>query len=523
MATYFCDTGLTTGDNNGTTMDHAYRTIKAAMERASYGTGDILWIRRRSTESPTADITPAATSDATVASPIRFIGWPRTTKAITSSDWTNGSTSVTVDDADMSRGHLGRYITAPSGKKYLITRVVDASTIIIDREYSGSTVTNQAATIHADEDYTEAQAIDDSAWTIKKADWNADAHTLPVIDFGTGVFNVNIAGNGPFVLSNIDFKDSADTAGTISFTSTPTMQFTGCLFSQSNNAPCVTCASGAASFRVDRCVFAGSSSGASQVLMSLARMIALVTNSALYGAGDFGLALLNGVYTFDNVNIGVEIGNGDDDISFATNCNIYGKDLLLGGTVGLVQITGSTVGLSDIGIIMIENYAKILGANRILTNTLSTITRYPVVAGSGDPYKRTGGADDVIQVALKGANDARPTGMEVQAAEWRFWADTTSKSYRVYCQQVAMPTLTAAQAFLEATYVDEYDDTSEYHTTKVVSDESITVRSGADDWGQYLEVTGIQPAVAGWVTIRLMVQWYDADGYLYVDPLVVVS
>jgi hypothetical protein len=36
-------------------------------------------------------------------------------------------------------------------------------------------------------------------------------------------------------------------------------------------------------------------------------------------------------------------------------------------------------------------------------------------------------------------------------------------------------------------------------------------------------VTGIQPAVAGWVTIRLMVQWDDADGYLYVDPLVVVS
>jgi hypothetical protein len=57
----------------------------------------------------------------------------------------------------------------------------------------------------------------------------------------------------------------------------------------------------------------------------------------------------------------------------------------------------------------------------------------------------------------------------------------------------------------------------------VVSDESITVRSGVDDWDQYLEVTGIQPAVAGWVTIRLMVQWSDADGYLYVDPLVVIT
>jgi hypothetical protein len=522
MATYYCDTGLASGDNDGTTMDDAYRTIKAAFERNAYGAGDILWVRRRSAHTNDgADITPNAASDGTTIAPIRFVGWPRTTKAVTSSDWTQGSTAVVIDDADMSRGHLGRWITAPDGKQYLITHVVDASNIVIDREYVGSTVTNQNATIAADEDYTEAQAIDDSAWTIKKTAWNGDAHTLPTIDFGANAYQLNITGtNGPWVLANLDFLDSTDSAGVISATGCRFIFFTGCLFYQSQNSRIITTTSIMAF--ITRCIITGAGSGNAQRLLYLTQSFVYLKDSAVYAAG------VNAMYAetstsveLNNVNIGVEASDAAYDIRKVGFGSFIGLDVKLGGTNGLIELSSDTS--RDNTSIKFDNYGKILGAQRRFTAATQTSARKAVVAGSGDPYKRSGGSDDVLEIFRNYSGGARAPGWENEEIRWRFWADTTSKSYRVYCQQVAMSTLTAAQAFLEATYVDEYADATAYHTARVVSDETITVRSGADDWDQYLEVTGIQPAVAGWVTIRLMVQWYDVDGYLYVDPLVVIT
>jgi hypothetical protein len=525
MATYYCDTGLASGANNGTSFDNAYRTIKAAFERNSYGTGDILWVRRRSTHTHDgASITPNAASDATEASPIRWIGWPRTTVAITSSDWTNGSTAVVIDDGGMTRvAHQGRYITGPDGKDYLITRVVDANNIVICSEYTGSTVTNQAATIAADEDYAEAQAIDDSAWTIKKAAWNGDAHTLPSVDFGANAFNLQLGGTvGPLVIKNMEFRNSNNSLGTIYARRTFAFTFEGCLFYQDQNTMGIN-AQSEMNLLFERCIFEGNSAGSSQILLSIGSgVIALARNSAIYNSGDYGMSMRGSAY-LENVNIGVEQSNDDDDINLVeTTSAVTGKNVKLGGTNGLIDFAVFGGKKINEQCARFENYGKILGAQRTWfgSNTTNFTTRLPVVAGSGDPYKRSGGSDDVLQIFCR---TARAPGWEIPVAQWHFWADTTSKSYRVYCQQVAIPTITAAQAFLEATYVDEYDDTSEYHTARVVSDETIAVRSGADDWSQYLEVTGIEPAVAGWVTIRLMVQWDDADGFLYVDPMVVIT
>jgi hypothetical protein len=518
MANYYCDTGLGTGDNNGTTMDHAYRSIKTAFERG-FASTDTLWVRRRSAfASATSSITIAGQNGDTAL--VRLIGWPRTTKAVTSSDWTNGSTGVVIDDADMSRGHLGRFITAPDGKQYLITKVTDASNIVIDREYVGATVTNQTATIAADEDYTEAQAIDDSAWTIKKTAWNGDAHTLPTIDFESTAYQVvGTANHQGFSLRNLDMKNG--TGILAYFNGCPRLSVIGCLFSTSANNTLMYFRAGSTGF-IRRSILVGSSSGGSQrpIAVENTHMVR-VEDCALYNAGNSGLYISISSVQLINVNIGVEDANDAYDIGTSGNCRLIGFDVKLGGTNG--QVTVSYNRPPDLfQNLSIENFGKILGANRTYSNFApnQVYTKVPVVAGSGDPYKRSGGADDVLQIRC--IQTGSP-GFEMQAAEWRFWADTSSKSYRIYCQQVAMATLTAAQAFLEATYIDGYADATAYHTARVVSDEEITVRSGVDDWDQYLEVTGIQPAVAGWVTIRLMVQWTDADGHLYVDPLVVIT
>jgi len=223
MANYFVDS--TNGDDtdDGTTMDDGpgggvgcWATIEHAHEAGGLAAGDTVWVRRIHVEyagNPTSDINTAYSG--IPKNPIKTIGWPRNTHAIASSDWTNGSTAVVVDDADMDREkHQGRFVTGPDGFDYLITKVTDASNIVIDREYAGGTVANQAATILADEDYALAQAIDDSAWVIKKADWNADADDLPCLDFKDQAFQLYI--NTRYLeFVNLEFRDSSDVRGFI--------------------------------------------------------------------------------------------------------------------------------------------------------------------------------------------------------------------------------------------------------------------------------------------------------------------
>ena len=196
MANYFVswDDGDDTDD--GTTMDDgpgsgtgAWKTVEHALEAGGLSAGDIVWVRRTSHELPTSDIAPIY--DGTAVAPMQVIGWPRAAHSIASADFVNGSTSVNVDDNDMVREqHLGRWLTGPDGKDYLITRVADSATLIIDREYVGSTASNEAVTIKADEDWVAdmgtAYGFDDSGWTIKETTWDADADDLPQIDVNGG-------------------------------------------------------------------------------------------------------------------------------------------------------------------------------------------------------------------------------------------------------------------------------------------------------------------------------------------------
>lgn len=517
MANWFVDTTLATGNNDGTTMDDAWQSIETAMEYASVATGDYIWIRRVSGFSgPSSDITLGKAG--TTGAWITYLGWPRNSHAISSSDWTNGSTEVTVDDADMDREkHQGRYVTGPDGNTYLITRVVDADTIIIDREYVGSTVTNEGATIAADEDYATAQAIDDAAWTVKKTDWNADADDLPLIDFGNT--NYKFAPNKNNVsIRNMEFQDGCNstTYYAIIHGASYCMEYVGLLVKTTYNARGVFHSFGV---KLKRCIVEGSGAGNTSNQGIYAS--GWIEDSAVYNCGSYGIFAPSSLY-LRNVNIGVEQANVVQDIA-CTDAYISGYDVKLGGTNGYIYNANSRTP-TRIPSCVIENYQKVLGAH-IGVHGAATPYKTDVVAGSGDPYKRTGGADSVIQfdsttVAYgdKGINDYEIYRCIISA-------NTDSKSYRIYIQSYDYgSTLTADEIWLACTYVSDYDDTTEYATTMVVSDETVAMRSGADDWSQYIEVTGIQPAVAS--NVHLVVHFTgrsDADGVLFVDPMVVIS
>ena len=163
MATYFVDAVNGNNGNTGLDMDNAWQTLAYAMTNAV--AQSTVWIRRNLNETAAALLAPA--NQGVQATPHRFIGWPRAEETgPTGASWTNGSTTVDlVTGLTMDREkHVGRMAVAPDGYEYIITQITDANTFIIDREYSGATVTTTAGafTINEDPDYDEAQLIDDS-------------------------------------------------------------------------------------------------------------------------------------------------------------------------------------------------------------------------------------------------------------------------------------------------------------------------------------------------------------------------
>lgn len=520
MANWFVDTGLASGSNNGTSMDNAWQSIKTAFESTTKAAGDFIWIRRTSSYDGSAgkvNVRQAGTPN----NPYRFIGWPRAQHDISSSDWTNGSNEVTVDDADMSREkHQARYIIAPDGKRYLITRVVDSDTIMIDREYPGTTVTNNStAYIEADDYYTEAQAIDDSSWTIKKTDWNGDSDDLPHIDFGTTASYLDYTTYTLRWIEHICLRISGGVNvsgyGAVR-NSYGKCAYVGCLFKQTNNA-CVGMIS-YCSFR--RCTFEGGGSGAGSSNIGIYGSYHILVDCAVYNFDRAGI--LGSNFYIQNCNFGVELPNYSMDINSGAGAVTKGIDVKLGGYASEVQ-EGS--GVLWTGLVSFENYGKVLGASKFWGNAgqYSINAVVPVVDGSGDPYKRTGGSDKVIAAYSRSHvsyNGVTMDGAREYLLDYSFAVDTTQRTYRVYVQRSSIAAL--AKLRLEALYVDSYDDDSEYHLATAYSDESVAERSGADDWSQYVEVT-VQPAVSSVVKIRLDVSWYDDTSYLYIDPLVEIS
>jgi len=508
MANYYVDSNSGDNGDNGTTQALAWATIEYAVESGGISAGDIIWVRRTHAEysgDPTSHITPAAAGNRNSHKSV--IGWPRAAipnTTITSATWTNGSTTVDlVVGVTLDREkHCGRWATAPNGKKFLITQITDSNTLIIDREYSGATVTltNGKFQIEADEDYSDRPSDIDG--------WDSDADDLPVIDFRNTAYYIE---NSFFWRwKNLEIRDSNYTIGCMYLAASSAI---GCLFHQDNDKRIIYMIAG----YIDRSIFEGSSSGSSQAGISNATYPSVIKNTAIYNMGNDGLE--NFVGRLENVNIGVEAVNDGADIAHAGL--IGGRDVKLGSTIKVDAATPEYSLYKDF-IVKIENYQKILGDHKTFAVT-QIISSKDVVDGSGDPYKRSGGADKIIEVNCQDSDGAAVPERAVVAFEHEFEApDTASRSFRYYvqCKDLA---LSADELWLEVEYVDSYDDTSEYTITREESDEACTIRSGVSDWDQYIEVTGIQPAVASKIRIRCFVAKYDADGYIYIDPQTVVS
>jgi hypothetical protein len=531
MANRFVDPENGNNANNGTTTDLAWQTVKHAKESGGVTAADKTWWRRahsdddeRTIEIPAgpADITP--NYDGTAAAPLYFIGAPRAQHNIASSDWTNGSDLITIDDNDMVRTrHQARYIIGPDGKRYFIERVVSSSQIQIDRPYPSTTASNSAlAYIEEDEDYDEFAAIDDSTWTIKLTGaganrWADDPDDVPCIDFNSAAYQLLLSGDPWHVFKNMEIKDSIDANGVI-YTSGDNVcvYFRNCLLAQDSNAYVVR-GSGTNLIILRACTIEGNSTGSGQ--HGIYAGVFWFIDCAIYNMGGSGIRWIDGY--LENVSVGYNIANDSLDLMMYSGSNLLGRDVRLGGTNGYVEY--STSGMRAKNPIRFENYGKVLGKHK--TFYLNALTTESFVTDGIDPNpdQRAGGAAKLIKILCNtttGVSALTDFVHDIPLGE--FEMPTGSRTFRFYVQSLVA--LAASQLWLEAEYVDVYDDEDEYHSGKILSDETISVRTGHDDWSQYLEVT-LNPAVASKVRITAKVSYYNATAtnYIYIDPKCVIS
>jgi hypothetical protein len=519
---WYADEGLATGADDGTSPADAFRTVKQLVEHAAFNAANVNkgWIRRTSSVTMGAIWNPA--DDGTAALPIQFIGWPRPAipnTTITQADWTNGSTQVdNVVGITLDREkHAGRYVTAPDGFQYLITRVgfnaaggAVADMLLLDREYAGVTVTTTSGKfqIEADEDY-------DDRPTAGKAPWDGDAIDLPIIDGNDGNFYFNLAGDQWYEFRNLELRDSGGNNGII-LTNGVVFGMTGCLISTDQNKRAVTFAT--TDVCLKRIIIEGSGAGASQFGVLFQSSNARCEDMAVYNMGDIGiLTTTNGTVYLDNVNVGVEVANGDDDISVTNNTlgHLTGKDVKLGGTNGYVSL-----GNFHSPSVHIENYQKVLGDNK----TFYSGGEYISTAVSGEtPNKKL--SDTVLKITPNVNLTPLTKEQRVRIPLGIINMDAGSQTVKFWAYNDLGVTVNDGDAeadiYLEAEYVDSYDDTTEYTIVKANStDSTIADAADADDWDSFS--VAVNPATESLVYFNLVVSIYDTDDF-FIDPQVVIT
>jgi len=382
---------------------------------------------------------------------------------------------------------------------------------LILEPYVGATVTGVDGKFQINEDDHYSARPDVGGL---RAAWDADAITLPQLDFNSGDFNVLFNQDRVHFLDCFDFRNSSDPSGIISNASSTT-KIRGFLLSNNYNEPIISVGG---DFNLVRCVAEGRNKGTGDEGIRFSG-IGEIKDSAIFGSNQ-GLSSAAPGVKLDNVNIGVEIPcNGYSDVRVSYYSELIGKNVSCGGHI---KAYGYSIINSPRVRFRVENFNHVLGDHREY-NGLGVIRSHDVVLGSGDPYKRTDGADKIIRIIydINNALQKQPISeLTPLVFEHEFEVNTDSKSYRYYVQCEGI--VTASELWIECEYINSSSNELQTFTTQL-SDEAFTARADENDWAEYMEVTGIAPAVASKVRIRCYCSYYDASNEIYIDPLVVIS
>ncbi|GAG91754.1 unnamed protein product, partial [marine sediment metagenome] len=222
-----------------------------------------------------------------------------------------------------------------------------------------------------------------------------------------------------------------------------------------------------------------------------------------------------------NMNIGIEIANGDDEFSFINQGKMFGKDVKLGGANGFIDRVAGISGPLYHMTARIENYQKILGEHRMFYP--GGIAQRAAVAGEV-PNKKL--SDHVLKITpnLDYTYKYEEGQCVLFEHEYQLNAGANTIKYWLYNDVGAILNNGDARAdiYLVAEYVDSYDDTSEYTITKAYSTEhTIAQAADADDWDSLSATMTL--ATASKMRVRLLISYYDLVGDIFIDPQATLS
>ena len=406
--------------------------------------------------------------------------------------WDNGDN---ITDADGGDAELSANATAVG--------------FVIDREYAGATVTGVAGLfqIEADEDYATRPDIGALRTT-----WDADALNLPIIDFNNEAYQLNFTLDDFYILRNFEFKDSEDTRGIVQTTSSWVIELIGCLFKQNSNTPIIR--NGTTALIIRRFTAEGSGVGGTQSFTYIISDIITISDGAIYNMGDNGIRSA-GHAGLNNINLGVEIPNSNNDVYFYTRGILSGKDIKLGGQNGFVEYLAAFASPHFMCSLMIENYQKVLGDHRMFYP--GGIAQRVAVAGE-TPNKKL--SDYVLKITPNINYTYKYEEGQCVLFEHEYQLNAGANTIKYWLYNDVDATLNNGDAradiYLVAEYVDSYDDTSKYTITKAYSTEhTIPQAADADDW-DFLSVA-MTLATASKVRVRLLISYYDVTGDIFID------
>ncbi len=321
-----------------------------------------------------------------------------------------------------------------------------------------------------------------------------------------------------YIIKNFDLKDAAD-LGIIRLSNSSQWLFVGILAKQNSNSACFY--SALASFAAHRFTFEGNGVGVSQVGMHSASSGGLaLTDGAIYNMGDIGLNTTS-ICKFSNLNVGIEMPNGDDDFFFHTQGFVYGKDVNMGGTNGLVNSIRPFASPHKVILATIENYGKVLGEHRMFYP--GGIAQRSAVTGE-NPNKKL--SDYVLKITPNIDYAYKYEEGQCVLFEHEYQLNSGSNTIKYWLYNDVGVTLNnrdaMADIYLVAEYVDSFGDTTAYTITKAYStQDTISAAADADDW-DFLSAT-MTLAIASKVRVRLLISYYDLTGDIFIDPLGVLT
>lgn len=512
MANWFIDYQSGNDTNNGQTMDTPWRTINYPLRTyPKIAAGDYVWLRRGKLQNAASDVTRG------LANWGNYSGWPRASFSLAEGTWTSGSSIVSsVSPASLSGvsgAHIARYIDAPDSRTYFVTRIGGTTKLYIDRPYLGESVSgvSGAATIQQDELYDTAQAIDDSAWTIKKSDWNADTDNMPCWS-GSYSYYFYLDQQAKDRFRNL-FLKKLGSSNLVYWTAAKQVVMIGCLL----RAKGYCTVSGMAVARLRNCVVYKAT-----LSIDGTGGLFFMKDVAVYGNESYNAYVSGPGYMFlEGVNFGVEELTTTYGLSVGAFCTVKGKDLLFGERLTKAINLGN-INEVNIGI---ENYQKTEDAHRRWV-WFGTLTKQDADGSGSAPNQRSGGSPTVVEILSTTnavfflSDDLKESHTVVFTHE--FLMPSGAQNYRYYVQSTVA--MAATSLYLEAEYFIAGSEDGGFLTTRVYSSGSIATRTDQSDWSEYLEVTGIDPAFES--KVRVTMKWNGPVGAgkaLYIDPMPVIS